>query len=183
MSGARSLVLVHSWRDRGGTNRYAIWLALVVAASAIAIAAFYRSRSGIPGWAFSLGLVPVVLVCLYGGIAYYVNSTVITRRGDTLFVRHGPMPWWGNLAIPISSIEQVYCEEYVVETSRGREEGHRVMVYVRGRERPHILVNEIMLPSDALDLERRLEERLGLIDFPIDGELRARPGRRLRPKP
>ena len=31
---------------------------------------------------------------------------------QNILIRHGPLPWFGNLRIEVSDIKQLYCEKY-----------------------------------------------------------------------
>ena len=54
----------------------------------------------------------------YTTIAGFFNSTVVTLSETTLEVKHGPVPWLGNVSVPVTAIEQLYCTHAAMNTWR-----------------------------------------------------------------
>ena len=66
---------------------------------------------GIVFFVFPIAHVAVGVGLTYFVVAGFLNSTVIRVADGMLSVRHGPMPWRGNLNLPTDQIEQIYCQK------------------------------------------------------------------------
>jgi hypothetical protein len=112
-------------------------------------------------------------VITYSTIAGFFNSTVVTVDQDTLEVRHGPLPWFGNLTLAVASIEQLYC------TEAARNWNNRNNYYAR----PLVAVNAVLangttrvvlnsLPrEEGLFIEQQLEEWLKIVPRRVPGQV------------
>lgn len=74
--------------------------------------------------AFDIG----VLFVGYLGLSGILNKTIVEIANRTLFVKHGPMPYPRNRAIPVENVTSVYCE--TVEGKPGRYT-HNIRVIIR----------------------------------------------------
>jgi len=108
------------------------------------------------------------LVAGYVGLAWR-NTTRITCGAGLLEIKHGPLPWPGNLSVDSGAVLQLYCQSKEVRDSS--MDTYRVMAIVRDRKRPTVLVDDLDLASHALFLEQAIERALGIEDRPVDGEL------------
>ena len=130
----------------------------------------------------------------YYTISAFVNKTVIRAAGGELSVSHGPFPWGGNHRVPINDVRQVYC----TETSHHGKHGHRYSYTVNVLRRDDTklkLLSSIQELDEALFIEQKLRQHLGLSDERVPGSLasekmqknppRLRPANRLPewPKP
>jgi hypothetical protein len=70
-------------------------------------------RSGPPfmwlAMAICLPHAAVGLLLVYGTLAGLLNRTVIEVTAEFITVWQGPVPWWGNVRVPIDEIEQLDC--------------------------------------------------------------------------
>lgn len=112
---------------------------------------------------------------------WQLNRTRIAVEDGRLRVSHGPFPWFGARDVDAASVEQLFCDS----AGRGRDGGERfrVLAFLRGRDEPLVLVNEVPDPGHALFLEEAIERTLGIRDRPVEAELpfkknRAAAGRR-----
>ncbi len=137
---------------------------------------------GPPG-AFGLIMIlfPIAHVAVGVGLTYFViasllNTTHVRIADGTLSVRHGPVPWRGNLDLVADEIEQVYCKR---NTKRNRDDGGSVSSSMNYEvcavvgERQVRLLGMIMEPDQALFVEQRIERFLRIEDRPVPGELEA----------
>lgn len=60
------------------------------------------------------------LILIYVAVAGALNRTVIELSSGNLSIRHSPIPWRGNLVIPLSEIQRVYCA-HRCHRSKGRD--------------------------------------------------------------
>lgn len=103
----------------------------------------------------------------YATLAGFWNRTVVRISADGVTIRHGPVPWRGNLTLPSTDLEQIYCEEH---PGGGRTRTYSVNALTReGRKVP--LLKDLDEAGQALYLEQAIEAGLGLEDRPVGGEL------------
>ena len=109
---------------------------------------------------------------LYWALALLRNRTTIVITDDELSVTHGPVPWPGKQRIAISELTQLFTEERL-EQGRSRERRFYDLSAVMKDGRRKKLVKGLSEPAQALFLEQRIEERLGIVDVEVGGEYRA----------
>ncbi len=149
--------------------------------------------SGLPGGGYGFSLtswLPYLLLLPGVGLAYwavcgFVNRTVI-RAGETLSIRHGPLPWPGNRRLPADQVRQLYVRRrssYHYHRHH-RRRGDVSYVDVDGPvvhtwfELRAVLADGsslTLLPAiedeeEALYLERAIESALGLENRPVRTE-------------
>ena len=126
-------------------------------------------------WIFKV--FPIIHLAVGVGLTYFtlagfLNRTTLELTPDALTVRHGPIPWGGNLTLPVLELVQFYCQERYQPTRRGRplltfqlcavlKDGRKVSVLTGLDEREHVLF-----------LEQTLEKWLDIKDQPVGGEMR-----------
>lgn len=120
---------------------------------------------------FPLIHVTAGLILLYSTIAMMVNRTWITVAGGRLTVRHGPMPWPGKRDLPTSTLEQLYCQEHVSRSKNGTSITYSVRVR-RTDGKLEKLVEGLPERDQALYIEQRVEQHLGIVNHPVADELR-----------
>ena len=93
-----------------------------------------------------------------------------------LSVRHGPLPWRGNLDLPTDGIEQLFCQNKL-RTNRDSD-GHtttsrqyEVHAVIHGQKQK--LLGGLHEADQALFVEQRLERFLGIEDRSVSGEMSA----------
>lgn len=105
----------------------------------------------------------------YACVANLLNSTTITSRFGRLTVKVGPLPWRGNRAFDANDLSQLFVVER--RGNRGATTFDVCAVTRDGRRQQ--LVN-LPQPDQAAFVERRVEQALGVVDRPVEGEYRAR---------
>lgn len=138
------------------------WFLLILfAAAGVGIA--YAWGTTEPNVWLILGTV-FVATCNYNLIVMFVNSTTVSADADGVTVRHGPIPSWfaRNAAAKKADIAQLYATRngalFAVEA--GLKSGQAVR-----------LVAPLVTAEQALFVEQQLERVLGILDFPVPGEL------------
>mgnify|MGYP003390205964 CR=1 FL=1 len=131
---------------------------------------------GIVFFVFPIAHVAVGVGLTYFVLAGFLNSTVIRVADGMLTVRHGPLPWRGNLDMPTDSIEQIYCQKKL-NTNRDSD-GHtttstryEVHAVVAGQKQR--LLGGLHEADHALFVEQRLERFLRIDDRAVPGEMAA----------
>lgn len=138
-------------------------------------AAFGMAATGSASGSAPMLLFPLLHVGVGIGLSYYticgfVNSTVIEAGSGRLSVKHGPLPWRGNIDIDSSQFEQLCSEEMVHRGKNGVTRTYDVSAVDRdGVWRK--LVKGLPEPAQALFLEQALESHLSIVDRPAGGEL------------
>ena len=137
---------------------------------------------------FPIAHVAVGLFLIYSTITGFVNRTVLSLDGEGLdsegnpyrsmpsvkprflTVKHGPLPWPGNLALPCDEVEQLFTREQITRTRNGSTTTYEVHARLRGGVTRKLIAS---LPNadQALFIEQQLERRLGIVDEPVAGEL------------
>lgn len=131
---------------------------------------------GIVFFVFPIAHVAVGVGLTYFVLAGFLNSTVLRVADGMLSVRHGPLPWRGNLDLPTDGIEQIYCQKKLHTnqdsdghtTTSTRYEVHAV---VSGRKQK--LLGGLQEAEHALFVEQRLEHFLRIEDRAVPGEMSA----------
>ncbi|HLQ46343.1 MAG TPA: hypothetical protein VK137_16485, partial [Planctomycetaceae bacterium] len=89
-------------------------------------------------------------------------------------VRHGPVPWKGNLDLATDGIEQIYCQRKI---NRSRSDDGDISTSTRfevhavaGAQKVKLL-SGLQEADHALFVEQRLERFLGIEDRPVPGEM------------
>lgn len=123
---------------------------------------------------FPMAHVAVGVGLTYFVLAGFLNSTVVRVVDGMLSVRHGPLPWRGNLDLSSDEIDQIYCQNKL-STSRN-DDGHtstsmtfEVHAVVAGQKRK--LLGGLREADHALFLEQTLERFLKIRDRAVPGEM------------
>lgn len=120
---------------------------------------------------FPLIHVAVGVGLTYATVAGFVNRTHITADPGRLRIRHQPLPWPGNRELPVSELEQLYCEEHVSRTRNGTSVSYTLNAVLQGG-RKLTLLKRLQDPGQAIYLEHAIEKHLGIANRPVPGELR-----------
>jgi hypothetical protein len=152
-------------------------LGLLIGAALFLNASWYFSKEGWSptGVLVISGLVGFALFMLRGALKHALNTTHITADQLGILIEHKPIGWKGDGRILKRDIEQLYCVEgirsQVRDDERRQEPFYAVHVLLKGGDsRPLIDSTVITSPEQALYLERVIEERLGIVDRPVEGE-------------
>jgi hypothetical protein len=120
------------------------------------------------GAIFPLAHVAVGVGLTYYTIAGFFNRTTFRLDERNLSVRHAPLPWKGNHTLAREDIKQLYCEHEVNQGKNGPNHSYYLSA---------VLVDErkVRLGSMPVDqakyIEGLLEERLGISDMQVPGEI------------
>lgn len=119
-------------------------------------------------------LFPILHVAVGVGLTYsvvcgFVNRTRIAADGETLTVRHGPLPWPGAREIPARELAQLYTIEKVSQSRNGESRDYRVQARLRSGADVK-LVSGLAGVEQALFIEQELEAFLGITDEVVPGE-------------
>ena len=118
---------------------------------------------------FPLLHVGVGIGLTYSTLAGLINRTRLEVRSGKITVRHGPVPWRGNVDISTGRIDQLYVQRGKRMRRRG---GGVFKVSAMLDDRSEIvLLRGLDTLAQAIFVEKRLEQRLGIDDRPIAGEL------------
>ncbi len=120
---------------------------------------------------------PVAHVAIGAGLTYFViacfvNRTWISLDGGRLSVRHRPLPWPGNVEIDSSEIDQLYCKRDVHHGSKGGTTVNYSLHAVLKGGRKQQLLSGVDEDDHVRFLEQQIEQRLGLADRRVRGEMR-----------
>ena len=134
--------------------------------------------SGMGGAGSMMTLFPLIHVGVGIGLTYYticgfVNKTVISVREGKLKIKSSPMPWPGaNKNISVDDIKQLYVKETVNRGKNGSTTYSYSLRYHSTGKRDKLLVSGYILNSaeDAMYLEKKIEQFLGIADMPVQGE-------------
>jgi hypothetical protein len=118
---------------------------------------------------------PVMHVAIGVGLTYRVlaglmNRTRVGLRDGALFVRHGPLPWRGGRTLPAGTIRQLFVEERRVPDRRDMPLSYALSALAEGGARVPLVV-DLERAEQGLFLEQALEERLGIVDAEVEGEV------------
>jgi len=139
-------------------------------AALFAVGGGSNAAAAVPMLLFPLIHVAVGFALTYYTVCGFVNSTVVEAGNGRLTVKHGPLPWRGNLDIDASNLEQLYSEEIVSRTKNGVSRTYDVS----GVERDGVsrkIVRGLTEPAQALFVEQALESQLAIADRAVGGEL------------
>ena len=135
----------------------------------VVIAIVYRDPS-----IFLHGIIHILvgIWLLYAGICSLVNHTQFRVQGGVLRVSQEPLPWWrGNRIIGVHEVEQLFVhEEKRVENEVPIAIYTLHAILVDG-SRKQLLFKSTLTKDQALLIEEKLEEYLGIIDKRVAGEV------------
>lgn len=132
------------------------------------LGAFSRGNPSLIELLFPLGHVAAGIAILYVAIAFLANTTTVAIASGQIAVSHGPVPWPGSRTLHTTEIRQLFCCE-----RRGRKGGRSYDVMARlTSDREVSLLSGLADEREARFLEQRIEERLGLPNIVVAGEIR-----------
>jgi len=112
------------------------------------------------------------------GVAYstlcgFLNSTRISLEHGVLTVKHGPLPWTGAGQWRRDDLAQLYAEAVVSSGRNGRSTRYSLNAMLRDGRRVKLLKG-LEERAQVIWLERTLENRMQIVDAPVDGEIEKR---------
>ncbi len=115
-----------------------------------------------------------MLVVVYVSLAYVFNSTHFVVSRGMIVVRHRPLPWPGNKKLFFIELDQLYVREKIKhyrdkEGRPCRTVYHEVRAISDGQ---HVtLVRSLENNEEALYVEKKIEEYLGIKNVSVAGEV------------
>jgi hypothetical protein len=118
---------------------------------------------------------PLIHVAVGVGLGYVVlslllNKTTIAASSGRLSVKHGPVPWWGNVDLDSSDITQFFCKEKIHRSKNGPQYQYEIWAVQRDSTSKKVVGSGLDM-DQALYIEQRLEKALGIQDRAVPGEL------------
>lgn len=118
---------------------------------------------------FPIGHLAVGVGLTYSTIASLFNRSIVEVGLDTLRVRHGPIPWRGNVSLSAEDVVQVFCEESSSRTRSGVSVRYSVNAVLHGNRTVRLL-SGLEDRQQALYIEQAIERRLRIPDAVVPGE-------------
>lgn len=106
----------------------------------------------------------------YSTLAGLFNSTTISVKRDLLSVRHGPLPWLGQHDVQTFDLEQLYCNSRISRGKNTTTTYYSVHALLQGGKELKLISN-LTNKQEALYLEYKIEQHLGIEDAPVAGEM------------
>lgn len=110
------------------------------------------------------------LIITYWVFAGFFNSSIVEVTRQEISVRHSPLPWFGNKAIPTINVVQLFCEEIVKTTKAGVSRTYTLNAITRDGQKTSLL-SGLESPDIGLFIEQQIESWLHIADRPVGGEL------------
>jgi hypothetical protein len=104
----------------------------------------------------------------YSTLAGFVNSSHVVIDRQVFSVHHGPLPWLGNLQVPVSEVEQLYCIQKPGKQNSGPT--FQLSVILKNGRKKDLLSN-LNSPEIGFYMEHQIENWLNISDQPVRGEL------------
>lgn len=120
------------------------------------------------GLIFPLGHLAVGIGITYGTLCQLLNLTWIQLSFQTLTIRHGPVPVWGNHTVDATQIDQLYVGQGT-SWRRNNTPNYTLCALLKDETRVELLTSED--PDLLLWLEQKLEEKLKIKDRPMPEEI------------
>lgn len=119
---------------------------------------------------FPLAHVTVGVVLTYTTLAGLLNTTTLKVNQKEFLVHHDPMPWPGEVKLPINALDQFYCTQKVNQGKDSTSVTYVLNAQLKdGQARK--LVDNLESPEIGWFLEQQLEKYLHIEDRPVGGEM------------
>ncbi|MEX2171004.1 MAG: hypothetical protein WD851_16920 [Pirellulales bacterium] len=135
---------------------------------------WYAAAFGDPNAPWLMVLFPVFHVAIGVGLTYAVlagllNTTTITADPQELVVRHRPIPWSGNLNLPVQEIRQLFVKRE--KARRNNSEAYSLHA-LRTNRRQVKLLSGLVDASQGQYIEQEVERHLGIAPERVKGEVK-----------
>lgn len=120
---------------------------------------------------FPIAHVAVGVTLTYSTLAGFLNRTTIETTRGRLKISHGPVPWLGR-ELPVSSIQQIFCEARVVNGENNSTTYYDVSALLKDGKKRKLITNLTDL-DQALFVEQRLEKAMKIADARVPGEIQS----------
>lgn len=106
----------------------------------------------------------------YSVIATFLNRTTIKVDRQWFIVQHDPVPWPGEVKVPVRELDQIYCQEEVTHTKRSSSTSYTLSAVLKdGRKKT--LLTGLDSPEVAAFIEQQVEGWLNIEDRRVVGEM------------
>ncbi len=135
---------------------------------------FWYSMAFSTGSPWIMIVFPIAHVAVGVGLTYYtlagfLNRSQVILDRTSFSVTHGPLPWLGNLQVPITQIDQLYCKEKPGKNNSSTS--YQLSVVLKDGRKKDLLSN-LDSPEIGFYLEHQVESWLNIPDRPVRGEIR-----------
>ena len=135
---------------------------------------FWYSMAFSTGSPWIMIVFPIAHVAVGVGLTYYtlagfLNRSQVILDRTSFSVTHGPLPWLGNLQVPITQIDQLYCKEKPGKNNSSTS--YQLSVVLKDGRKKDLLSN-LDSPEIGFYLEHQIESWLNIPDRPVRGEIR-----------
>ena len=119
---------------------------------------------------FPIAHVAVGVGLTYSTLAGFINRTTLRVDGLDFSVQYDPLPWYGEVKVPIEQLDQLYCKENRSSSDNGTQYSYQLCAILKdGRKLD--LVKNLETPDLAAYLEQQIESWLQIADRQVAGEL------------
>lgn len=138
--------------------------------------AFWYAIALQPGTPLMMKLIPLMHVAVGVGLSYvtvagFVNRTTISIDRDHVTVRHGPLPWPGNVDVPGTALKQLFCTSKTVRQQRRTQTFYNVDAVLNDGRQLRLL-RGLGAREQALFIEQAIERHLDIADRRVRSEMR-----------
>lgn len=131
-------------------------------------------NSPLPQKLFPLIFIFAGLAAGYYTLAGWLNKTRIRVGEGKLLIRHGPVPWTGNVTRNCNDIKQLYVTERLITSRNGNSLSYELHAITHNNKNL-LLLGGIPKSEQALFMEEKIEQFLKIRDIPVKGEFGKRP--------
>lgn len=119
---------------------------------------------------FPIAHVAVGIFLTYTTLAGFFNRTTIKIDRKKFVVHHDPFPWPGEVNVPVSDLDQLYCTKQVNRGKNGTSISYQLRALLKdGRECK--LITNLDSPEVGFFLEGQVEAILKIPDRQVAGEM------------
>ena len=167
------LIIVRNWFKKSFLLYAIIGVIWLGSSIAYLISPLFEPTGFVPSEFHAIVTYPFILLDVtltYYLLAGFLNRTVISLQAYKLKIRHGPLPWIGNLKMSTHLVEQLYCQRITHPQKNGYSFTYEVIVVLAdGKTRK--LVSGLPEQDQALYIEQEIEKYLQIKDRPVKGEM------------
>jgi len=117
---------------------------------------------------FPIAHLAVGLGLTYSTLAGFLNRSYVVIDRDTFSVSHAPLPWLGNLRVPVSQVKQLYCKQKAGKQNSGPT--YQLSVILEDGRKKDLLSN-LDSPEIGFYMEHQIENWLNIPDQAVRGEI------------
>ena len=135
---------------------------------------WYGTALSIKGTPWIMVVFPIAHVAVGVGLTYstlagFINRTTLRVDSQRFSVQYDPLPWYGEVKVPIDQLDQLYCKENRSSSDNSNHYSYQLCAILKdGRKMD--LVKNLESPDLAAYLEQQIESWLNIPDRQIAGE-------------